>query len=89
VASDLPPNGSPHVQIRRFPASRQTRPGPWDHDSAMPIVETFTAPELGNASFLIADTDKAVAVAIDPFRDIDRYVAWANDHEVRIVRTLP
>lgn len=51
-------------------------------------VETFPAPELGNASFLVADTNRGVAVVVDPFRDIDAYLQRADDLQVRITHTL-
>lgn len=51
-------------------------------------VEAFPAPELGNASFLVADTDRGIAVVIDPLRDIDRYLKVASDLHVKITRAL-
>ncbi len=51
-------------------------------------VQPFAARELGNASFLIADADAGVAAVVDPFRDIDRYLSYADDHGLRVVRAL-
>jgi len=51
-------------------------------------VETFPAPELGNASFLVADTDRGVALVVDPFRDVDGYIRRADDLGVRITHAL-
>ena len=46
------------------------------------------APELGNSSFLVADPDAGDAIAIDPFRDVEPYLAGAEDIGVTIRRTL-
>ena len=51
-------------------------------------IETFPAPELGNASFLVADTDRGVALVVDPFRDVDAYLDRAGDLGVRITHAL-
>jgi hydroxyacylglutathione hydrolase len=51
-------------------------------------VEAFPAPELGNASFLVADTDRGIGLVIDPLRDIDRYLKVASDLHVKITRAL-
>ena len=48
----------------------------------MYTVEAIPAPELGNASFVVADTDRGVALVIDPLRDIERYLAVADDMHV-------
>src|SRR3954464_14555593 len=54
----------------------------------MYTVEAIPAPELGNASFLVADTDRHVALVIDPLRDIERYLTVADDMHVKITRAL-
>jgi hydroxyacylglutathione hydrolase len=51
-------------------------------------VQPFAARELGNASFLIADADAGLAAVVDPFRDVDRYLSYADDHGLRVVRAL-
>jgi hydroxyacylglutathione hydrolase len=51
-------------------------------------VQPFAARELGNASFLVADPDAGVAAVVDPFRDVDRYLSYADDHGLRVVRAL-
>lgn len=51
-------------------------------------VEAVPAPELGNASFLVADPDQGVAFVIDPLRDIDRYLTVASDMNVRITHAF-
>jgi hydroxyacylglutathione hydrolase len=51
-------------------------------------VESFRAPELGNASFLVADPDRRVAVVIDPVRDVDAYLSRAEALGVRVAHSL-
>jgi hydroxyacylglutathione hydrolase len=54
----------------------------------MYTVEAIPAPELGNASFLVADTEHKVAVVIDPLRDIERYLTVADGMQVKITHAL-
>ena len=54
----------------------------------LPEVEVFRARELGNSSFLVADPDAGTAVAIDPTRDVDQYLARADQLNVRIQSSL-
>jgi hydroxyacylglutathione hydrolase len=54
----------------------------------MYTVEAIPAPELGNASFLVADTDRGVGVVIDPLRDIERYLTVASDLNVKLTHAL-
>jgi hydroxyacylglutathione hydrolase len=54
----------------------------------LPVVRILRAPELGNSSFLVADPDGGDAVVIDPFRDIDRYLAGAEELGVKIRRAI-
>jgi hydroxyacylglutathione hydrolase len=51
-------------------------------------VESFPAPELGNSSFLVADTERGVAVVIDPLRDVDAYLTSAGSLGVKVVHAL-
>ena len=53
-----------------------------------PTVLQFPAKELGNSSFLLVDPDAGQAIAIDPFRDVDRYLDRAEQLGVKIVRSL-
>src|SRR5205814_6051079 len=46
------------------------------------------AGELGNASFLVADTDRGMGLVIDPLRDIERYVKLAADLGVKLTHAL-
>jgi len=51
-------------------------------------VEAVPAPELGNTSFVVADTDHGVGVVIDPFRDIERYLNLGDDLHVKLTHAL-
>src|SRR5205823_4606222 len=54
----------------------------------LPMVEVFRAKELGNSSFILADPDAGEAVAIDPVRDVDQYLARAEELGVRVLSSL-
>src|SRR5438270_1309049 len=54
----------------------------------MYTVEAVPAGELGNASFLVADTDRGVGMVIDPLRDIERYLKLASDLDVKLTHAL-
>ncbi len=51
-------------------------------------VEVLEAPELGNASFLLADDEAGVAVAIDPLRDVEQYLDRAAARDLRVTHAL-
>src|SRR2546428_1147561 len=50
--------------------------------------EAIPAPELGNASFLVADTDHGVGLVVDPLRDIERYLPVATNLNVKLMHAL-
>jgi rhodanese-related sulfurtransferase/glyoxylase-like metal-dependent hydrolase (beta-lactamase superfamily II) len=54
----------------------------------MYTVEAIPAPELGNASFLVADTERGVGLVIDPLRDIERYLTVASDLNIKLTHAL-
>ena len=54
----------------------------------MYTVEAIPAHELGNSSFLVADTDSGVGFVIDPLRDIERYVEAASRLHVKLSHSL-
>jgi len=54
----------------------------------MYTVEAVPAGELGNASFLVADTDRGMGMVIDPLRDIERYLKLASDLDVKLTHAL-
>jgi hydroxyacylglutathione hydrolase len=51
-------------------------------------VEAFLAPELGNASFLVADPDRGVGLVVDPLRDIDGYLSRADALGIKLTHAL-
>ena len=51
-------------------------------------VQPFTAEELGNASFVVADPDAKQAVVIDPVRDVDQYLTHAEKQGFEVARAL-
>jgi hydroxyacylglutathione hydrolase len=51
-------------------------------------VEAFPAPELGNASFLVADPDRGVALVVDPLRDVGPYLRRADSLGVKVTHAL-
>src|SRR6266850_1216415 len=51
-------------------------------------VEAVPAPELGNASFLVADRDRQVALVIDPLRDVAPYLKIADRLGVKVTHAL-
>ncbi len=51
-------------------------------------VEAVPAPELGNASFLVADRDRGVALVIDPLRDVAPYLRIADRLGVKVTNAL-
>lgn len=51
-------------------------------------VEAIPASELGNASFVVADTDRGVGLVIDPLRDIERYLHLASDMQIKLAHAL-
>jgi len=54
----------------------------------MYTVEAIPAPELGNASFLVADTERGVGLVNDPLRDIERYLHVASSLNVKLTHAL-
>ena len=51
-------------------------------------VEVFPAPELGNASFLVADPDHGAGLVVDPFRDVDGYLTRADSLGIKLTHSL-
>ncbi|MEO8743665.1 MAG: MBL fold metallo-hydrolase [Candidatus Dormiibacterota bacterium] len=54
----------------------------------MLTVELFSARELGNASFLVADPDRGVGLVVDPFRDVDGYLDRAEALGIKLTHSL-
>jgi hydroxyacylglutathione hydrolase len=51
-------------------------------------VEALRAPELGNASFLVADPDHRVGLVVDPLRDIDLYLKRASALDIKLTHAF-
>jgi hydroxyacylglutathione hydrolase len=54
----------------------------------LPQIDLFRAPELGNTTFLVSDPESGTAVAIDPLRDVARYLDRAGELGVRVTHAL-
>ena len=66
--------------VRRFVGSIGRRTlGPF-----LVIFQQFYLGCLAHASYLIGDDDTRVAAVVDPQRDIDRYLAFADEHRLQI-----
>jgi len=52
------------------------------------LFERFEIAGLSHYSYAIASRTGGDAVIVDPERVVDRYLAWASDHEVRIAHVL-
>jgi glyoxylase-like metal-dependent hydrolase (beta-lactamase superfamily II) len=48
------------------------------------LLKQFYLNCLAHASYLVADTDSRVAAVVDPQRDIDQYLACADEHHLKI-----
>ena len=57
-------------------------------DTGSAVVEQWVATELGNSSYLVADTGSGDAVVIDPTRDVDRYIAIAAERGWSLLASL-
>lgn len=52
------------------------------------ILQQFYLQCLAHASYLIGDEETHVAVVVDPQRDVDRYLAFAASHGLRIAHVV-
>ncbi len=52
------------------------------------IIDRIYTPGLAQVAYIVADADAGVAAVIDPRRDVDVYLDWAEAHRVRIVAIL-
>ena len=48
------------------------------------ILQQFYLNCLAHASYIVADESSRAAVVIDPQRDVDRYLAFASEHDIEI-----
>src|SRR6266849_3609334 len=52
------------------------------------ILKQFYLPCLAHASYLIGDEHTRTAAVVDPQRDIDQYIAFADAHGLRIAHVF-
>src|SRR6185295_14216580 len=52
------------------------------------ILKQFYLPCLAHASYLIGDEQTHTAAVVDPQRDIDQYIAFADAHGLRIAHVI-
>jgi glyoxylase-like metal-dependent hydrolase (beta-lactamase superfamily II)/rhodanese-related sulfurtransferase len=52
------------------------------------ILQQFYLSCLAHASYVVADEDTRVAAVVDPQRDIDRYLTFAREHDLRIAHVF-
>ena len=52
------------------------------------LIERFFTPELAQVAYAVGDRDRGEVVIIDPRRDVDEYVQWARENDLRIVGIL-
>jgi hydroxyacylglutathione hydrolase len=52
------------------------------------LIHQFYLSCLAHASYLVADEASGVAAVVDPQRDIEQYLAYAEEHHVRIAHVL-
>ena len=52
------------------------------------ILKQFYLNCLAHASYLVGDSESHTAAVIDPQRDVDQYLAFAAEHDVRIAHVL-
>src|SRR4051812_19355394 len=52
------------------------------------ILQQFYLKCLAHASYMIADEGTRVAVVVDPQRDVDLYLAFAREHDLRIEHVI-
>src|SRR5436190_24071778 len=52
------------------------------------ILHQFYLNCLAHASYLVGDERSQIAAVVDPQRDIDQYLAFAREHDLRIAHVL-
>src|SRR5216110_801270 len=52
------------------------------------LLQQFYLKCLAHASYVIADEASGVAAVVDPQRDIDQYLAFAEEHHLRIAHVF-
>ena len=52
------------------------------------LIDRIYTPGLAQVAYLIADEDAGAAAVIDPRRDVDAYLGWADERDFQIVAIL-
>ena len=52
------------------------------------ITDRIFTPGLAQVAYMVADEEAGVAAIIDPRRDVDEYVTWAEERGLRYVAIL-
>src|SRR4029453_2554989 len=63
-------------------------PASHGHKGDPMILKQFYLNCLAHASYLVGDQQSRLAVIIDPQRDIEQYLAFAREHDLRITHVL-
>src|SRR5919108_1933138 len=58
------------------------------HPSTAMILKQFYLNCLAHASYVIGDEQTCIAAVVDPQRDIDQYLAFAAEHDLRIAHVF-
>jgi hydroxyacylglutathione hydrolase len=58
------------------------------HKGDSMILKQFYLNCLAHASYLVADKESRLAVVIDPQRDVEQYLAFAREHDLRITHVF-
>ena len=53
------------------------------------ILKQFYLNCLAHASYLVGDSGSHTAALVDPQRDVDQYLAFAAEHDLRIGHVSP
>ncbi len=61
--------------------------GYWGHHTHV-ILKQFYLNCLAHASYIVADEESGAAAVIDPQRDVDQYLTFAADHNLRITHVF-
>ena len=77
-----------HVDLRETTSEAATLNGRSRKEQSM-ILQQFYLNCLAHASYLVGDEQSHVAAVVDPQRDIEQYLAFAREHDLRITHVVP
>ena len=76
-----------HVDIRETTSQAATLNGRSRKEQSM-IIQQFYLSCLAHASYLVGDEQSHVAAVVDPQRDVAQYLAFAQEHDLRITHVF-